>query len=61
VPYYLIVDGQQRLTSLYAVTTGKPVVRVAIAAVAWRGFSSADVRPGADPREGPAQPSWSYR
>jgi hypothetical protein len=27
VPYHLIVDGQQRLTSLYAVTTGKPVVR----------------------------------
>lgn len=27
VPYHLIVDGQQRLTSLYAVVTGKPVVR----------------------------------
>src|SRR6266536_3331451 len=27
VPYHLIVDGQQRLTSLYAVTTGKPIVR----------------------------------
>jgi hypothetical protein len=26
VPDHLIVDGQQRLTSLYAVTTGKPVV-----------------------------------
>jgi hypothetical protein len=27
VPYHLIVDGQQRLTSLYAVMTGKPVLR----------------------------------
>lgn len=27
VPYHLIVDGQQRLTSLYAVMTGKPIVR----------------------------------
>ena len=26
-PSYLIVDGQQRLTSLYAVVKGKPVVR----------------------------------
>jgi hypothetical protein len=27
VPAHLIVDGQQRITSLYSVTTGKPVVR----------------------------------
>ena len=27
VPYHLIVDGQQRLTSLYAVMTGKPIIR----------------------------------
>lgn len=27
VPYHLIVDGQQRLTSLYAVMLGKPVLR----------------------------------
>lgn len=27
VPHRLIVDGQQRLTSLYAVVKGKPVVR----------------------------------
>ena len=27
VRFHLIVDGQQRLTSLYAITTGKPVVR----------------------------------
>lgn len=27
VPHHLIVDGQQRLTSLYAVVTGKPVLR----------------------------------
>ena len=44
VPRWLIVDGQQRLTSLYSVLTGKPVVR--------EDYSESRVKLAFRPRDG---------